>query len=53
MYRASSQKNEDNNNAEIETEEKSKFKSRLCPPQHKDLIGFEEDLLKLKKHIKY
>ena len=29
------------------------FKSRKCPPQHKDLIAFENDLLKLIKTVTF
>ena len=29
------------------------FKSRKCPPQHKDLIQFENDLLELIKSLKF
>ena len=29
------------------------FKSRKCPPQHKDLIQFENDLLELIKSVKF
>ena len=29
------------------------FKSRTCPPQHKDLIPFEEDLVKLMKSVTF
>ena len=29
------------------------FNSRKCPPQHKDLIAFEYDLLNLMKSAKY
>ena len=29
------------------------FKSRKCPPQHKDLMHFENDLLELTKSVKF
>ena len=29
------------------------FKSRKCPPQHKDLTAFENDLLKLIKSVTF
>ena len=29
------------------------FKSRKCPPQHKDLMQFENDLLELIKSVKF
>ena len=29
------------------------FKSRKCPPQHNDLIQFENDLLELIKRVKF
>ena len=29
------------------------FKSRKCPPQHKDLMEFENDLLELIKSVKF
>ena len=29
------------------------FKSRKCPPQHEDLIQFENDLLELIKSVKF
>ena len=29
------------------------FNSRKCPPQHKDLIAFENDLLKLMKSVTF
>ena len=32
-------------------EEKYGFKNRKCPPQHKDLIHFEEELLDMVKKI--
>ena len=29
------------------------FKSRKCPPQHKDLIAFEDDLVKLIQGVRF